>query len=172
MYLYQSCTRGPIPNFTCPNTIVSAQYNYMYIKHRTLTQSLCSVCRSLMNKLLSKHNVCAILTRRRNCDTLEQRHTGTAAYWNEYTLVLLECAVYWTCVSLACAIVDSCAIVARKRIVQGLAMRSTETMAYSYQQPVLFQWRAGIFGERAPNTNPFLTKRKKSDDRHVRTRAF
>ena len=46
-------------------------------------------------------------------------------------------------------------------------MRDTETMAYSYQQPVLFQWLAVTFSERAPTTNPFLTKSKKSNDRHV-----
>ena len=30
-----------------------------------------------------------------------------------------------------------------------------------------FQWPAVTFSERAPTTNPFLTKSKKSDDRHV-----
>ena len=38
---------------------------------------------------------------------------------------------------------------------------------YSCQKQVSFQWRAVTFSERTPTTNSFLTKIKKSDDRHV-----
>ena len=72
-------------------------YNDFYNTSTIDTVAVLSVCRSLMNKLFSKQNACAILTCRRNCDTLEQRHVGTAAYWH---------APYW-----------NCAIVARKRLI-------------------------------------------------------
>ena len=46
-------------------------------------------------------------------------------------------------------------------------MRDTEIMGCSLQKKVSFQWPAVTFSIRAPTTNPFLTKSKKSDDRHV-----
>ena len=45
-------------------------------------------------------------------------------------------------------------------------MRGAETMLYSCQQHLLFQWHAVTFSGRAPTTSSFLTKSKKSDDRH------
>ena len=48
-----------------------------------------------------------------------------------------------------------------------LAIRDTETMGCSRQKKVSFQWPAVTFSERAPTTNPFLTKNKLSDVRHV-----
>ena len=50
-------------------------------------------------------------------------------------------------------------------IVYRLAMRDTETMGCSRQKNVSFQRPAVTFSERAPTTNPFLTKSKKSADR-------
>ena len=46
-------------------------------------------------------------------------------------------------------------------------MHDTVTIGCSCQKKVSFQWPAVTFSERAPITNPFLTKSKKSDDRHV-----
>ena len=47
-------------------------------------------------------------------------------------------------------------------------MHDTETMGYSQQKRMSFQWPAFTFKERARTTNPFLTKsKKKADDRHV-----
>ena len=46
-------------------------------------------------------------------------------------------------------------------------MRDTETMVYSCQQKVLLKRPAVTVSKRAPTMNPFLTKSKKSDDRHV-----
>ena len=43
----------------------------------------------------------------------------------------------------------------------ALAMRDTGTMVRSRQQQVSFQWPAVTLSERAPTTNPFLTKSKK-----------
>ena len=97
------------------------------IIHWTLSQSLCSVCRALVYTFLSKQNAYAILTWRRNYDTLVR--SGTVAHWNApywnaqyWTCVIVECAIqkcvivelrhtgpawYWTCASLACAIADT-----------------------------------------------------------------
>ena len=68
-------------------------YNDFYNTSTVDTVAVLSVCRSLMNKLLSKQNACAILTCRRNCDTLEQRHVGTAAYWHAPYWKFLHCGM-------------------------------------------------------------------------------
>ena len=52
-------------------------------------------------------------------------------------------------------------------IVPRLSVRDTESTRCSRQKKVSFQWPAVTFSERAPTTNPFLTKSKKADDRHV-----
>ena len=46
-------------------------------------------------------------------------------------------------------------------------MSCTETIVYSRRKQVSFHWRTVTVSERAPTTNPFLTKSKKSDDRHM-----
>ena len=50
-------------------------------------------------------------------------------------------------------------------------MHGTETMVYSYQQPVLLLWRTVTFSERAPTLNPFLTE-KECNDRHMQWIQF